>query len=170
MRVALTATCLAIVSVAGPINPAMELQSAALTPGLVLGEMREPIHQVRLFVDINGRGPGRGTLVLDPNAPEFDEFGTHVGGLDTPYVKKKGGPLHPVELACEIKFVKEEAVNKDGVGKWLLFRLSGPMISSTLFVATRGPILEGGPARLLVVDDKKVKSVVDLTRFGLLAP
>jgi len=168
MRVALAATCLAIISAAEPIDPIMELQSGALTPGLVLGEMRGPIHQVRLLVDIDGRGPGRGMLILDPNTPEFDEFGTHIGGLDTPYVKKKGGPLRPVELECEITFVKEGPHN--GVGKWLLFRIKGPKITSTLFVSTLGSILEGGPARLLVVDDKKVKSVVDLTRFGLVVP
>src|SRR4051794_34996285 len=99
---------------AAPAQPDVELQSAALTPGIVLGELREPIHQVRLIVAYDGRGPGKGTLVLDPNAPEFDEFGEHVGGLDTPYVKRKGGPLRPLELECEIAFVKESADDRRG--------------------------------------------------------
>lgn len=163
MRVALAAIALAIIS-AGPTDPIMELQSEALTPGLALGEMKEPIHQVRLLVDIDGKGPGRGTLVLDPNTPEFDDFGRLVGGIVTPQVSgNKRGPLRAVELACDITFVKE------GADKWLLFRLTGPKITSTLFVATRGSILEGGPARLVVID-KKAKSVVDLTRYGLAIP
>jgi hypothetical protein len=151
-------------------QPDVELQSAALTPGIVLGEMREPIHQVRLIVDYDGKGPGKGKLVLDPNAPEFDEFGEHVGGLDTPYVKRKGGPLRPFELECEITFVKESADDKRGVGKWFLYRLSGPKLTSTLYVATRNSVLEGGPARLVVIEGGKVKSVVALTRFGLAIP
>src|SRR5262245_34042016 len=116
----LTAACLAIISSGAfaddPIRPIMELQSKALTPGLVLRELREPIHQVRLLVDIDGDGPGKGKLILDPNTPEFDEFGEHVGGLDTPYVKQKGGPLPVAELACEITFVKE-ASRPDTVGR-----------------------------------------------------
>lgn len=164
----LTTSCSGVPGLA--VDPIMELQSAALTPGIVLPEMKGPIHQVRLLVDIDGRGPGRGTLVFDPNLPEFDEFGTHVGGLNTPYVKRKGGPLRPVELACVIEFVKEGPDSQDGTGKWLLFRLSAPKLRSNLFVSTRGPMLEGGPARLLVVIDGKVRSVVDMTRFGLALP
>ena len=167
----LTAACLVIApSGAALAQPDVELQSAALTPGIVLGEMREPIHQVRLIVDYDGKGPGKGKLVLDPNAPEFDEFGEHVGGLDTPYVKRKGGPLRPFELECEITFVKESADDKRGVGKWFLYRLSGPKLTSTLYVATRNSVLEGGPARLVVIEGGKVKSVVALTRFGLAIP
>lgn len=153
------------------IHPSIELQSRPLTPGLILAEMREPIHQVRLLIDIpNGKGTGRGTIIFDPNSPEFDEFGRHVGGLDTPYVKRKGGPLRPVELDCEITFVKEEAENQDPVGKWSLYRLRGPKLSSNLRVATLHSILEGGPARLIVLENDKVKSVIDLTRFGLVLP
>jgi hypothetical protein len=177
MRSALSPTVAGIMIVAAIVQsddrivPSIELQSGPLTPGLVLGELREPIHQVRLLVDLSdGKGKGRGTLILDPNTPEFDEFGRHVGGLDTPYVKRKGGPLRPVELDCEIAFVKEEAVDQDTVGKWSLYRLRGPKLSSTLYVATLHSILEGGPARLVVIENEKVKSVVDLTRFGLVRP
>jgi hypothetical protein len=161
----------AIVQSDDRIAPSIELQSGPLTPGLVLTEIREPIHQVRLLIDIkDGKGPGRATLILDPNTPEFDEFGRHVGGLDTPYVKRKGGPRHPVELDCEIAFVKEEAENQDPGGKWRLHRLRGPRLSSNLYVATLHSILEGGPARLIVMENGKAKSVVDLTRFGLVLP
>lgn len=167
----LTASWLLIVSGADePVKPIMELQSKALTPGIVLAEARGPTHQVRLLVDIDGNGPGKGTLILDPNTPEFDEFGEHVGGLDTPYVRRKGGPLPTVALACAITFVKE-AGQPDTVGRtWRLFRVTGPKIASTLFVATQGPILEGGPARLLIVEDGQVKSVIEMTRFGLVVP
>jgi hypothetical protein len=147
---------------AQPITPNIELQSGPLTPPLLLGESQRPVHQVRLIVDGDGR---RGTLILDPNVPEFDEFGTHIGGLQTPYVRAKGGPLSTMELGCVIEFVKA------GREKWLLFRLRGAKITSPLLVATRGPILDAGPARLLVLGgDKRVKSVIDLTRYGLVLP
>ena len=171
----LTVTCLATVSASvrsdDRIHPSMELQSGALTPGLVLTEIREPIHRYgSSSTSSTGRVRVREPCILDPNTPEFDEFGRHVGGLDTPYIKRKGGPLRPVELACEITFVKEEVENQDTVGKWRLYRLRGPKLSSDLYVATLHSILEGGPARLIVLENNKVKSVVGLTRFGLVLP
>ena len=97
--------------------------------------------------------------------PEFDEFGDLVGGIETPQSGGKHGVLPAVELKCEIEFLKE------GREKWLLFRLTGARITSPILVATRGAILDAGPARFLVLGaDKKVKTVIDLTRYGLLVP
>jgi hypothetical protein len=153
---------LGVPTLAQSITPNIELQSGPLTPPLVLDESQRPVHQVRLVVDSDGK---RGTLILDPNVPEFDEFGAHIGGLQTPYVRTKGGPLPMRELGCVIEFVKA------GREKWLLFRLTGAKITSPLLVATRGPILDAGPARLLVLGgDKRVKTVIDLTRYGLVLP
>jgi hypothetical protein len=140
----------------------VELQSGPLTPGLVLDESRRPVHQVRLLVEAEGRS---GTLVLDPNIPEFDEFGGLVGGIQTPQVGRKGGALPAVELRCVVEPVKT------GPDRWLLFRLRGPKITSSLCLATRGHVGEGGPARLLVLGaDKRVKTVVELTQYGLVVP
>jgi hypothetical protein len=167
--VVLMADCFAFVrsgaTADGPITPNIELQSEPLTPGLVLDESRRPIHQIRLLVEVDGKGGGRGTLVLDPNVPEFDEFGGLVGGIQTPQVQGKGGALPAVELPCVIEFIKA------GRDKWLLFRLRGPGITSPLWLATRGCIGEAGPARSLVLGgDKKVKAVVALTQYGLAVP
>ena len=83
-----------------PIVPLIELQSEALTPGLVLDECPRRIHQVRIVVDAKLE---RGTLILDPNVPEFDEFGELTGGILTPQARGQAGPLKAVELACEIE-------------------------------------------------------------------
>jgi hypothetical protein len=161
--VVLTAACLALVSSnARADGPIMELQTEALTPGLVLEESRRPVHQVRLLVEGDGK---HGTLILDPNVPEFDEFGGLIGGVQTPQARGKGGGLPTVQLGCAIEFVKA------GEDKWLLFRLKGEEITSALLIATRGPILGAGPARLLVLGgDKKVRTVIAMTRYGLAVP
>jgi hypothetical protein len=145
-----------------PIRPTVELQSGPLTPGLVLDESRQPVHQVRLLVEGEGNPA---TLVLDPNVPESDEFGGLVGGIQTPEVGRRGEALPAVELRRVVEPVKP------GPGRWLLFRLKGPKITSSLSLATRGHIGEAGPARFLVLGaDKKVKTVVGLTQYGLVVP
>jgi hypothetical protein len=161
-----SAACFALVwsgaTADGPIRPNIELQSEPLTPAVTMEESQRPVHQVRLLVDSDGK---RGTRILDPNVPEFDEFGGLVGGIQTPHSGGKHGALPTMELGCVIEFVKA------GREKWLLFRLTGAKISSPLLVATRGPILDAGPARLLVLGgDKRVKTVIDLTRYGLVVP
>ena len=61
-----------------PIVPLIELQSEPLTPGLVLDECPRAIHQVRIVVDAKLE---RGTLILDPNIPEFEQFVHHRASL-----------------------------------------------------------------------------------------
>ncbi len=144
------------------ITPLIELQSGPLTPGLVIKESPRPIHQVRLVVDA---ALTRGTLFLDGNHPEFDEFGELVGGIQTPQVGAKGKPALILELGCTIELVKE------GPKKWRLYRISGPKIGTPLRIATRGSIADGGPARLVVLGpDGKAKAVVKCTRYGLVVP
>ena len=168
--IVLTAACFALAAsratADGPIMPDIELQSEPLTPGLTLDESRRPIHQIRLFVKVDEKGTGgRGALVLDPNVPEFDEFGRLVGGIKTPQVSGKGGPLPALELSCGIEFIKA------GEDKWFLSRLRGPKLTSPLLLARRGQLGDGGPVRLLVLgDDKKVKAVIALTTYGLVVP
>jgi hypothetical protein len=165
----LAAVCFAVVSIGAtddkPITPTCGLQSEPITPGLVLNESPRPVHQVRLLAEVREKGGSRGTLILDPNVPEFDEFGHLVGGIQTPQVSGNRGALPAVELGCAIDFIKA------GQDQWLLYRLTGPAISSPLFVATRGTIGQPGPARLLVLDgDKKTKVVISLHQYGLVVP
>jgi hypothetical protein len=147
---------------AGAITPTLELQSEPLTPGVVLDESLRPVHQIWLIVDDDGK---RGTLILDPNVPEFDEFGDLVGGIQTPQVSGKRGSLPAREMRCVIEY------EKAGRENWLLFRITGTEITSPLLLATRGPLLNAGPARLLVLGGKKkVRTVIALTRYGLVLP
>jgi hypothetical protein len=70
-----------------------------------------------------------------------------------------------VELQCVI------ASTKVAREKWLLYRLAGAKITSLLQVATRGDVLDAGPARMLVLGaDKKAKTVITLIRYGLVVP
>jgi hypothetical protein len=165
----LSAACLALVSfgmsAGGPISPSVEFQSRPLTPGIVLDESQRPVHQIRLLAEARGDEGGRGTLVLDPNPPEFDEFGNLVGGIRTPQVSGKGGAPPAMELECVIEFVKARQ------DEWRLFRLRGPKITSPLFLSTRGRLGDAGPARLVLLGgDGRVVAVVDVTVYGLLVP
>jgi hypothetical protein len=140
----------------------MELQTDALVPALEFRESKRPVHQVRLLVDGDGK---HGTLILDPNIPEFDDFGELMGGVQTPYARGKGGPLPRIELRCGIELVKG---NDD---RWLLFRIKDDKIATRVMIATRGPILDSGPARLLVLgNDRKVKAVISMSRYGIAVP
>ena len=145
-----------------PITPLIELQSGPLTPGLVLEESRRPIHQIRLVVDATLR---RGTLILDGNYPEFNEFGELVGGIQTPNVRGKGDQRLIRQFDCTIEMVKE------GQENWRLYRVSCPKMRTPLRVATRGSIADGGPARVVVLGpNDKIKAVVACTRYGLAIP
>jgi hypothetical protein len=148
-------------------QPSVELQSEALTPGMTLAESRRPVHQIRLLADVGRPGVSRGTLVLDPNTPVFDEFGGLTGGVTTPESGGPRGAIPAVELECRIEPLKAGR----GEQQWNLYRLAGPALKSNLRLATRGPVTSSGPARLLVLGkDERVESVVSLTRYGLVVP
>jgi hypothetical protein len=144
------------------ITPVIELQSGPLTPGLELDESPRPIHQVRLLVDAKLKS---GRLILDGNAPEFDEFGNLVGGLRSPHVRDQGEAGLRVEIACSIELIKQRD------DKWRMYRLASRELRTPLRVVTRGSIADGGPARLIVLGpDDQVVAVVDCVRYGLALP
>lgn len=156
------ATCLLVppapLNAVEPITPIIELRSGPLTPGLELDECPRPIHLIRVLVDAK---LGRGTLVLDGNEPEFNEF----GGIQDPQEPGQGDSQLVVEIDCTIELVKE------GQEKWRLYRISGPKMRTPLRIATRGSLADGGPARLIVLGPgDKVKAVVQCTRYGLVIP
>lgn len=159
----LAAGCLvASAQVDQAITPMIELQSGPLMPGLVLDECPRPIHQIRVVVDAK---LNRGMLVLDGNEPEFNEFGELVGGIQTPQVRGQGDSQLVVQWGCMIELLKE------GPEEWRLYRISGGKIRTPLRIATRGPIADSGPSRLIVLSlDNKVKAVVQCTRYGLVIP
>lgn len=144
------------------IAPLIELQSSPLTPGLTLAESPRQIHQIRLLVNADLKS---GKLILDGNQPSFDIFGDLINGLQTPDVRSKGDAMLMVEIDCSIELVKERP------DKWRLYRIDGRDMRSSLRVATRGSIADGGPARLVVLGaDDRVTAVVECIRYGLAVP
>ena len=147
------------------ITPIIELQSGPLTPGLTLAESPRPIHQVRLLVDADLKN---GKLILDGNHPEFDRFGDLISGLDaSPYVRVrgKGDAKLIVEIACTVDEVEKRP------DRWRLYRINGHGLRTSLRVATRGSIADGGQARLVIFDaDDKVTGVVKCVRYGAAVP
>ena len=166
-----TTSLLACMSAAScPLNgeelvaPLIELQSGPLTPGLTLAESPRTIHQVRLVVDADLKS---GKLILDGNRPEFDIFGDLVSGLQSPYlrVRGKGDAKLMVEIACSIELVKKRS------DKWRLYRIDSRDLRTSLRVATRGSIADGGQARLVILGaNEKVTAVVECIRYGLAVP
>jgi len=146
------------------IAPLIELQSGPLTLGLTLAESPRPIHQVRLVVDADLKS---GKLILDGNRPKFDMFGDLISGLQSPYVRVrgKGDAKLMVEIDCSIELVKERP------DKWRLYRIDGRDLRTSIRVATRGSIADGGQARLVILGaDDKVTAVVVCIRYGLAVP
>lgn len=122
----------------------LDLQSGSLSPGLPLGEVEGGVHRVRLVAQLDEEGEGEGTLTLDPNAPEYEEFG----------METTAGSLPSAMLRCRLKFVKRG-------GPCRLYEIRGPKITSRLSLVTeRTPASSG---RLLVLGKEgKVKYVVPL--------
>ena len=144
-----------------PITPIVELQSSPLT-GMELQESPRTIYQIRLMVDAK---QDRGTLILDGNIPEFDEFGKLVGGVQSPHVGTTGKAGLVTELPCTIELLKK------GPDNWWLYSIKGPKINSKIRVATKRSLAAAGLTRLIVLGPKdKVRMVVDCTCFGLAVP
>lgn len=145
-----------------PMSPLIEFQSGPLTPALVLDNVPQPIHQVRLVVDAK---LASGILILDGNSPKFDDFGALVGGLQTPHVRGQGDPKRISKVRCSI------ALLKDGSGKWRLYQIQSSKTGKGLRLATRGRLADGGSARILVLDSQdKVSTVIPCTPYGLVVP
>lgn len=142
--------------------PFIELQSDALTPALHIDESPRPVHQIRLIVDASLK---RGTLILDGNRPEFDEFGKLIGGLQTPHVRANSLDSLRREIPCTIQMVKH------GSDEWQLYELEGPSLKTPFRVATRNNISEAGPSRMMILgQDQKPSIVIDCSRYGLVPP
>jgi hypothetical protein len=108
-------------------------------------------------------GEGRGTLTLNPNPPEFDEFGDVLTGWESKPIDTKRATLPVVELECSLEYVKSGRVERvnDAPATRQIYRITGPKIKSALFFTTAGPGLTSG--RFLVHNAKgRVESVVEL--------
>lgn len=153
---------------ADPPKRRIELNSERIgVLGLPLGESNKPIYRVLLTADVDAQGAGSGTLVLDlTEPPGYDEFGfVNAAALS-----------REVKLDCKLKLVRTTTrvytVRVGGPGsdkyqeereEWQLYAITGPKITSRLFLALpadvrwpRGRLLVQGP-------DGKVKHALDLT-------
>jgi hypothetical protein len=138
----------------------VQLESSVLHPGVPLAESVEGVYGVRLSGELNKQGNGMATLVLEPNAPTFDEFGFRTVPTS----------LSPVTLECTLNLVKKrtfarwyqrgiEAYTIDE--EWLLLKIQGPKIMSRLFLAITADATGDYSGRLLVHDkDGKVQYAV----------
>ncbi len=144
----------------------VELRSWIVATGMSWPESKHRIHWVSLVVDADQKGEGRGTLVLNPNPPGFDEYGDLVTGWETKQFDTQRQTLPLIEFECRLDYVKSGAVERvnDAPVTRQIYRLSGPKIKSKLSIATTGPGLTSG--RLLVHDAKgRVESVVELSEI-----
>ncbi len=132
--------------------------SPSLAPGLPLWDGDKGVYALRLTAQLDGKGEGKGTLDLDPNAPAFDEFG----------FVTRAGALRQVTLDCTFKVVKKETLQWGGPRlreeEWLLLDVRGPKITGRLRLATP-TAARWSSGRLLVLDKEgKVKHVISLTK------
>lgn len=124
---------------ASAATPVLDASSGVLTPALQLDEMMEPTHKIRVATLADDKGITESFLELDPNVPQFDEFGN--------LKKTERKPL--LKLPCTLKLVKSS-------GELQLLEIKGRKIESRLFLVTGD-----GSFRLLVHGkDAKVKHVV----------
>jgi hypothetical protein len=151
---------------AQPAEETLELESRLIHPGLPLAESDKWVFGVFLKAEVVKKGSGRGTLVLEPNAPSFDEFN----------FRTTNSTLPPVRLECTVNLVKTHtfvkshqrlgAVRADSwEEEWRLYQIQGPKITSRLFLAMRAksPTHPDPSYRLLIHDkDGKVKYAVDV--------
>lgn len=131
-----------------------ELTTGVINPGLPLGESKAGVFKIKLTAVREENGEYHGKLVLDPNAPAFDEFG------QATLVESK--PL--ITLECSLKLVKKKqfrfTVGDEAVTRQLI-GIRGPKITSKIFLSKiEGTIL---PVQLLVHGKEgKVQYCLDL--------
>jgi hypothetical protein len=140
--------------------------------GVPLAESATPVQSIGFSADIDKMGEGSGVLALYfGELLTYDEFG---------FASKMPGPM-PVKLECNLKFVKKtfakgwpyrlmegpgEPLNPKEQAKeyeWRLYSITGPKVTSRLFLAVPIGDWSWTEARLLAHGENgKVKYVVDL--------
>jgi hypothetical protein len=153
---------------AEPPKPTIVLYSAHFSPGVPLPELKQPVYAVRLEATVNAKGEGKGVLILTVTPPNYDEYGDLVTGRETDLKNRPplAKELPPVTLQCQIELEKKGWVGRvnEAPVERSLFRLTGPKIGSTLYVATPGPGLWAG--RFLVYGKHdRAEYVVEMNAF-----
>jgi hypothetical protein len=149
---------------AEPVPVHVELNSERIgVLGLPLPESAKPVHLIGLTAKVDEKGEGSGILTLDPTGlPAYDELGFPTS-ID---------PAPAVKLDCRLKLVKKTVKvffdNRPGKREretqeeWRLYALTGPKLTSRLFLAT-ATTSKWRDGRLLIHGEgDKVKYAVDL--------
>src|SRR5262249_30421611 len=117
-----------------PERIAVELSGEIDGRGLLLAESDKPVYRIHLTAQVDKRGEGAGTLVLDPTPPLVDEFGFPVFTAPLPQVKRE----------CSLKLVNRKVLlmsdppagTSSTEVEWRLYKITGPTITSRLTLAT----------------------------------
>jgi hypothetical protein len=139
--------CLAA-SPVGAQEPArnLSLQSAVLTPAVPWPGVARGVFVFQLTARLDGKGGGKGELLLDPNARTFDDFGAVTGATT----------LAPVQLPCSLRFVKKGKVrlgpNPPRDEERFVYEVRGEKVpAGVTLVTAAGP---AGTAAWLLVREK----------------
>jgi len=172
MRITLLLTIMltasSVATGADPVARKLEFHSEFVKAlGLSLPESDKPTSKIAITADLGANGEGKGVLVLDvSDPPAYDEFGF----VATPVAVRE------ITLECVIKHIKSTTkvytARVGGPGsdtyreerqKWDLYSITGPKITSRIFLALPDAV-DWPVGRFLVQGpDGKVKHVIDLT-------
>ncbi|MDB5386689.1 MAG: putative alternative 3-dehydroquinate synthase [Planctomycetaceae bacterium] len=139
-RIALVFVFVALVA-ADPVpeTPKIEIDVSGRIGGLGLrmAEAEPLVRSIHLVAQLDEKGAGKGTLVLDITPYAVNEFGLPEQSTATPV---------PVKLECNLKLIKRKKLMIEGqVGpppveaeeEWHLYSIKGPKISSRLHLAVK---------------------------------
>jgi hypothetical protein len=116
----------------GPDTPAVELSGTVDGRGLPMAECDSGVRRIKLIVNVDTKGEGTGTLVLDATPNPVDDYGFAI--------TVKADP--PARLDCTLKLVGSKKVLAEGPPgapavevEWRLYEITGPKIVSKLSLA-----------------------------------
>ncbi len=131
------------------------LRSEIRTPPVPVAESPQGVVRFSLTADVDARGEGKGTLILDPNRRQFNEFGDVTRATE----------IAEVKLACALKLVKTRKVpdNKGGDEEHYLYEIQGKKITTRILLMAPSKELTFG--RLLIHDKEgKVAFVINVQK------
>jgi len=110
----------------------IELSGTIDGRGLPMSECDFGVHRIKLVAQVDKKGEGSGTLILDDTPNPVDEYGAAIT------VKAE----RPLELECTLKLVGTKKVLAEGPPgapaaevEWQRYEITGPKIISTLSLA-----------------------------------
>lgn len=137
------------------------LESGVHTPGVPVADRARTVVKFTLTAAVDAKGEGKGTLTLDPNLRQFNEFGDVVRATE----------IAEVKLPCTLKLVKTRKVpdNKGRDDEHYLYEIRGEKSPTRFFLMAFSKDLSVG--RLLIHNrEGQVAFVIDLRKRPVPAP